>query len=185
VVTIITFILIGWWGTQWLSENRFLVLETTVVTTDIAAAGTDAFGAPIAALEGGASTLKATNIPCGSTIDHGLYALDMFIPLIEIDQDNRCMIRPFDSTMSKDGMRAPDLPYSEIWRPSADQIEALSCDPLRQNFCRLWKPARIILSHPTTWRVAQAIYVLLGWLIVSMSILTISAFVSRQAEGES
>jgi hypothetical protein len=71
-------------------------------------------------------------LPCRRQIEPLLYALDVFIPALDINQETRCTI----ST-----------------RPSA-----------------LW------------WRVGRAVYAILGWIVVSLTILTCSGILRRQAE---
>jgi hypothetical protein len=72
-------------------------------------------------------------LACGKLIEPLLYATDVFIPALDLQQENRCMI--------------------------STKREALS------------------------WRVARVLYSLLGWIVVSLAILTVSGILRRQAEG--
>lgn len=73
-----------------------------------------------------------TELPCGSQIEPFLYAVDMFVPFLNLDQRNRC------SVSTDDSMRV--------------------------------------------WRFIFRGYVILGYLVTSLTILTISGFLRRHAE---
>jgi hypothetical protein len=83
---------------------------------------------------GPASAAKESEVPCGEQIEPALYAADVFIPLIDLRQEQRCTISS---------------------RPDA------------------WG-----------WRWAKALYALIGWLIVSLSIFTIGGFARRRAAAD-
>ena len=73
-----------------------------------------------------------SHIPCGGEIEPLLYAIDNFIPAIDLDQRNRCSVSTDDGA--------------------------------------LW------------WRIGRAAYTLLGWIVTSLTILTLSGILRRQAE---
>ena len=73
-----------------------------------------------------------SHIPCGGEIEPLLYAIDSFIPAIDLDQRNRCSVSTDDGA--------------------------------------LW------------WRIGRAAYTLLGWIVTSLTILTLSGILRRQAE---
>ncbi len=195
VMTIFIFIVVGWWGIQYLDEEGFMVLETTVVAQSVKEVEIpDKDKDKKRILENlephiykvSNHTVPATRVGCGNTIDYGIYAVDIFIPLIELDQEERCMIRPFDESRG-------DTPYSKIF----DNISFEStwpviksiwfCPVIKSNWsCSVIKSTwAIIIDHPTTWRVLQTIYILLGWIIISASLLTFSGYLQRQAESSS
>ena len=160
IVTIFIFILIGWWGTQYLDKHGFMVVESIVVAQHVGQISQEldspyVINAPLAGAK------QSSNVGCGTAIDYGVYALDIFVPLVELDQEERCMIRPFDSSHPRN-----DIPYSAIF----DSSYGMSA-------------GNIVLKNPTTWRVLQTLYILFGWIIVSASLLTFSGFLQRQSEG--
>lgn len=71
-------------------------------------------------------------LECGTTIQPSLYAIDVFIPAIDLRQESQCEI---------------------------------STEP-----------------RAAAWRWAKAIYSLLGWIITSLTILTVSGILRRQVE---
>lgn len=75
------------------------------------------------------------SVPCGNEIVPALYAMDVFIPLIDLGQEAKC-----------------DFEGSARWQSTA-----------------------MIL--------AKALYKLLGWLAVSLTILTVSGLLRRQIDG--
>jgi hypothetical protein len=71
-------------------------------------------------------------IRCGGQIEPALYALDVFVPLLDLKQESKCTI-------------------------SAEH--------------GVWP-----------WRVAKSVYAILGWIVTSALILTVSGIVRRQVE---
>jgi hypothetical protein len=74
--------------------------------------------------------------PCNLGVSSILYAVDVFIPLLDLDQESRCTIR-----------------------------EELESD-----------------RSYTSWRVAKVFYEILGWIVMSLLILTISGVMRRDME---
>lgn len=85
-----------------------------------------------------ARAVTATPSLCDRDVSSLLYALDLFIPLVDLDQERRCTIR-----------------------------EALPGSTWDDYF---------------GWRVAKAVYELLGWIITSLMILTITGVLRRDLE---
>ncbi|HEX8625553.1 MAG TPA: hypothetical protein VF782_10800 [Allosphingosinicella sp.] len=87
-------------------------------------------------LEGRA--VHAVASPCNLDVNSFLYAVDLFVPLVDLDQEQRCKIR-----------------------------DALPAD-----------------SHDTylAWRWARALYEMLGWIVTSLGILTITGLLRRDIE---
>jgi hypothetical protein len=75
--------------------------------------------------------------PCNLDVNSLLYAIDLFIPLMDLDQERRCTVRDAAAAGSDD--------YAG-------------------------------------WRFAKAIYELLGWLVTSLVILTITGVLRRDLE---
>lgn len=78
----------------------------------------------------------AAPAPCNLGVSSALYAIDTFIPVLDLDQESRCMIREEPGTGER---------YFG-------------------------------------WRVAKAIYEILGWVVSSMLILTITGILRRDVE---
>jgi hypothetical protein len=76
--------------------------------------------------------------PCDRDVSSLLYALDVFIPLVDLEQENRCKVRDAPRTSGDD-------PYF-------------------------------------IWRLGKALYELIGWLVTSLVILTISGVLRRDLE---
>lgn len=91
-----------------------------------------------ASLRDGAKAVFARPSPCDRDVSSLVYALDLFIPLIDLDQERRCTVRP----------AAPELGHDDYF----------------------W------------WRFGKALYELLGWVITSLMILTISGVLRRDLE---
>ncbi|WP_166258721.1 hypothetical protein [Marinobacter salicampi] len=169
LVIILILIVIGWWSVNYLDNRGFMIVESLFVSNHLAPDRKTS----IFAIEQGLSEPVAS-VRCGSNIDHGLYALDKLIPLIEIDQDKRCLIRPFDANR--------DIAYSALvadpwYRGSAPDCASGNLP------CNLLYPFEVMISHPTTWRTLQAFYVILGWVVISATLLTFSGVLRKQAEG--
>jgi hypothetical protein len=75
---------------------------------------------------------------CNEDVTSFLYAVDTFIPLLDLDQEQRCAIRPASPHELHDGY--------------------------------LW------------WRVAKAAYEVVGWLVTSLLVLTVSGVLRRDLE---
>lgn len=82
--------------------------------------------------------VHARAAPCNLDVNSLLYAVDMFIPLVDLDQERRCTIR-------------------EV-------------------------PPRSLHDRYAWWRLAKAVYELLGWVITSLVILTITGVLRRDLE---
>jgi len=82
--------------------------------------------------------IHAQPSPCNLNVSSLLYALDVFIPLIDLDQESRCTVRDANPTAGHDDY---------FW-----------------------------------WRFAKAVYELLGWVVTSLVILTITGVLRRDLE---
>ncbi len=146
--TLIAAFLIGWFGVS--RANSGGMLELVVQPTQVV---------------GSESIVEVVNtdlppVPCGGEINDALFALDVFIPLVDLRQDSECEI--------------PE-------EPIADTV--LERSNLQTNPLEPWRlgPVVIPLDNPDFWRVARAVYALLGWILISLSILTFSGILRRQS----
>jgi len=79
----------------------------------------------------------ASDIPCRGHMNAAVYALDVFIPLVDLREESKC----------------------DIGQAAGRQL---------------------MRAEETTYRLLKTAYALLGWLIISLSILTYSGFIERR-----
>lgn len=99
-------------------------------------------------------------VPCGTEINEVLYAADVFIPLIDLRQESRC-------TVGESSLAAVAVPLTGEagwWARQAADIRARTVD------------------SRTFWEVLKAVYSVLGWLILSLAILTFARIDRRVQE---
>jgi hypothetical protein len=175
-ITIFILFTVGWWGASYIGENGLLTAESTIIAPyvtiipDEESLGQEKPQSRALAprydtfvsfyddkkLETAITTLKSTSdVSCKALIDYATYALDTFIPLIDLDQEDRCLIRPFTKGI--------DTRYRDI----------ISKNPKNKRWSTF-------INHPTTWRVFQTIYVLLGWIVISLTIVIYSGALRRR-----
>lgn len=99
-------------------------------------------------------------VPCGSEINEVLYAADVFIPLIDLRQESRCTVG--ESSLASVAAPLPD--GAGWWARQAADIRARTVD------------------SQTFWEVLKAVYSVLGWLILSLAILTFARIDRRVQE---
>jgi len=177
--TLLAAFLIGWFGVWRANTGGMLelqiqpTLETTTAQIERAlpdgAARTD-------------SSLDVT-VACGGEINNALYALDVFIPLVDLRQDSECEIpaRPIPPEQLVDPTD-PDgrVTIVRIWEP----LQSLGA-PAELSFERELKPVRlgpftIPFHQPDFWRFARALYALSGWILLSLAILTFTGVLQRR-----
>lgn len=148
-VTLVLVFLIGWWGVNAANANRMLIIDLAPVAT---VAGRESTAAGSAAVLGiPVSTVPpATRLACGRAISEAIYALDVLIPLVDLHEEEKCEIG-----------RAWDAP-----RPPAIARDA----PVGVRLMA-WVEARSLHS-PDFLATMKAIYALLGWVAISLGILT-------------
>lgn len=150
LATILIFFALGWGGVYMANRHHRLVVDLTPVASVTMTRGDSAavlLGAPIA------SGKANGEVPCGATIDEALFALDVFIPLIDLRQESRCEVG------------VPDVVQDDrvfVWK----QLDMVLSP---------------IFRSALFWNWAKAIYAVAGWLIISLSILTF-ANVARARE---
>ena len=124
-------------GSALLRLDPVLVLETSTVNSLVVAPSAPLAGAAKASfrtglLIGTAPTSSIEALPCGTEIEPVLYALDAFVPALEIHQERWCTI-----TTEAAGFY---------------------------------------------WRIARAIYAILGWIVTALTVLTVSGVARRHLE---
>lgn len=122
IVTLLLAVAIGWGGVVAANASSALVLDTTPVAS--VSGRNSQPGLTIAS-----ETSVRAEIPCTDAVDPLYYALDIFVPLIDFNQERKCEIRG------------------------------------SQDFA--------------TWRFLKTLYVLMGWVIVSLSVITFSGAVQN------
>lgn len=99
-------------------------------------------------------------VPCGTEINEVLYAVDVFIPLIDLRQESRCTVG--ESSLASAATPLPD--GAGWWSRQAADIRARTID------------------SETFWEVLKAVYSVLGWLVLSLAILTFARIDRRVQE---
>lgn len=87
LLTVASLVLLGTVATQYAVQRDILVLDVTPIASMATMSG-DRVGIAIANPES-----IGADIPCGETISPLLYALDVFLPLIDLRQEMRCDVR--------------------------------------------------------------------------------------------
>ncbi len=128
---------------------------------------------------------RRVQLPCGSEVNNALYALDVFIPLVDLRQDSECEI-PADPVPETLLIRAagPDAgPMMKIDLPwPASLLTTDGSVSFRRQIQKtdVFGFFSIPTNHPDFWRISRAIYALSGWIFISLSILTFSGILRRQ-----
>jgi hypothetical protein len=119
-------------GLSSLSIKPALIINTTPVTSVAVVDGHSGQTVP-ALTRGGAAWSQTSEMACGDQVEPLLYALDAFVPALDLGQQAKC----------------------------------------------------IVSAHPAAlaWRLGFAAYSILGWIITSLTILTLSGILRRQTEG--
>ncbi|GGO67815.1 hypothetical protein [Bowmanella pacifica] len=87
---------------------------------------------------------SSNNLLCKDLIEPYLYATDTLIPLVDLNQEDRCVVRPIGTTCD-DPLHCTDA----------------ASQPLLQN--------------PKVWHWFRTLYSLLGWIMVSLFIFTLTS----------
>jgi hypothetical protein len=159
-LTVLLFIAAGWWGTHYLNTHGMLVTETlataAVAVVDDAADGRRGKAVPGIAV--GERGQTVAYYECGDAISELVYAVDVFIPLIDLRQEERC-----DVIVGSDFTAAPG---TSIVPPGEGSLQAL---------------AAAVLRSPNAWAVTKAGYTIAGWIVTSLAILTFTGVLGRTA----
>lgn len=102
----------------------------------------------------------ATDLPkavaCGDQINPPIYAIDLFIPLIDLRQEGKCEVGEAPGARLGPGVAIPIPGLNWTWRSAFAEVEL--------------------------WRWGKALYGICGWILTSLAILTFSGVLRRQAE---
>jgi len=112
------------------------------------AAGTASVSAGYGPLRQAGHALHARASPCDLDVNSLLYAVDIFLPLIDLDQERRCTIREVGGEPAGDGPGISEEQHDDY----------------------------------AGWRLGKALYEILGWIITSLVILTITGVLRRDLE---
>jgi hypothetical protein len=156
---LVTFILslgIGWAGVAWACHHGILVLN---VTPDYLA---EHAGSPPS---------------CEGVISPPLYALDLFVPLVDLRQEELCAVR---STPLPASIYVHGTAWTSVTRQPYLQLLSTAVDDITGKLAALTRP---LLNDLRFWKYAKAAYAFLGWIVSSLTILTITGVLKRQAEG--
>ena len=118
-------------GFDWKAKGPILVVSSSTVSS-VAAPGSSSGQMHPTLIYAAAENAVPGELPCGDAIDPRLYALETFVPALELHQSAKCEVSA---------------------RPDADG-----------------------------WRWARALYSALGWIITSLTILTVSGVLRRDIE---
>jgi hypothetical protein len=168
VVTLILAFLLGWWGVG-LAKSHNMFVVAAQPTAEVVGR----FGIPEAesakqahaqvtatvhamgSLRGEGRAVR--DVPCSHEISVPLYALDVLIPIVDLGEAERCEIRRFaTSAEPSPASMAPTELYAAF-------------------------PELLLRSHRFWWWM-EAIYAILGWVLVSLAILTFAQVNKIHAE---
>jgi hypothetical protein len=168
VVTLILAFLIGWWGVG-LAKSRNMFVVAAQPTAEVVGR----FGIPDAESAKNAhapatETVHAMgslrglgravrDLSCSHEISVPLYALDVLVPIVDLGERERCEIRRFATSAEPP---PADMPPRDLYRSF---------------------PELLLRSHRFWWWM-EAIYAILGWVLVSLSILTFAQVNRTHAE---
>ncbi len=167
IFTLIVAFLVGWVGVSAANDDGMLVIDLAppspvvgervpggVALTEQAASARPLGGAavaqphyvldPVIGVAPVAGTQVVT-LPCRQTINEALYALDVLIPLIDLRQESRC-----------------DVGRATVPANAAEEATATATGAATPQ----------IFDPVTIWAMLKAFYAVLGWLFVSLAILT-------------
>lgn len=99
---------------------------------------------------------------CGSNISTLVFVVDLALPVMKLGEEGRCTVRDAD----------PKQLYSLISIPTP-----LTSDP---NALITWWS--LDLMKATVWRLLFATYAILGWIVTSITVLTLTGVLRRAAE---
>lgn len=106
-----------------------------------------------------ASPVGGATATCGEEIVPLIYAADVFVPLVDLRQEGRCQFRSSNTI----AWPSVDIGSPESWEAAVAHV----------------------FAAPVVWHWLKATYAALGWVVMSLVILTISGTLRRQSEGQS
>lgn len=149
-ISLLCFWCLGWGATYLLSNNGMLRANVATVAPEVLIEGKTA---PKPALESSPQgRLVPANFSCEEAIEPALYSFELMTPIVNLHQDSRCELR------SKPKDHAGNTPKIKI----APRIH------LPQLFSYGW-----------LWEYAKAVYMVVGSVITSLALLTVSGIARR------
>lgn len=82
IVTLFAFLAAGWWATNWANQHGMMALDTMTVASVVSQKQP--------AMQRLPPELVTTTLQCGTAIHPALYAIDVFVPLIDLRQESKC-----------------------------------------------------------------------------------------------
>ncbi len=168
LLTILICLAIGAWGVNTVNnDKKFLVLNVDYATPFVDSANQPHFlrikPAPEATVSLHSSKLEQTQsaatMECGEAIDPFIYALDVFISLVDLRQEILCNLRSADPTkLEEKSAEWSELLIQTTWDERRDYL----LDKVLNT------------NHPQMWVWLAAAYTILGWVVISLTILTIA-----------
>lgn len=158
-LTFILCLLLGWVGVTELNQRGYLVQNTSAAAT-LLAKGKN--GELTAVFPRSTTAADSEELKCGAAINGLLYAADVFIPLLDLRQEERCDIR---------SSQAHEIDPFREWAAQRSFWHKLTHS--------LWA----LFHAPVLWaQFAKSAYAVLGWVVVSLTILTYSGMLRRWGE---
>lgn len=151
-IFILLFILLGGIMTDVANQKGLLIIDAIPVTPSVKTVNGQSKEAAYAP-----ETIKgkrAGQALCGQTIEPLLYSADIFIPLLDLRQEIRCMIRP--SQIQANINPSNTKVKGHYWSVITEKISLK------------------ITNNVTIWHWLRSIYSILGWVMVSLFIYTLS-----------
>lgn len=156
IATLIGGFVVGWIGVAIANGAGMLVIDAApAASVALYPSGRGAIGLAIPP----APPDSVRNLACGKEIDDALYALDVMVPLIDLRQESRCEVGIAEHPArkrSEDVQGGQDGWPERLWRWGPRLRDQIAVLPQREGY----------------WEVLKALYAILGWLIVSLSIIT-------------
>lgn len=172
------FLLAGIVGAYAAQARGLLVVDAQPVVSAVSYAGSGR--AELGYREAEQPTVRY--VSCGSEVEPALYAIDVFIPVVDLRQKARCEIRPADEQERRllaERASTVRRGLAALWPAGGAGRPAAGAPKLTEV---LRAAADLVLRNPRTWLLVKAAYACLGWIVVSLTLLTISGVLRRNAE---
>jgi hypothetical protein len=178
VVVLASYLIVGGLLFSYASKHHLLVVDQSPVTTSFADTKTVSNNLPDlktgkpAVSQTPDGSLDTADIECGDTISPWIFALDAAIPFLHLREHQRCTIR------TPTGKKAFKL----------SQYDTGVKIPLWDRSAKAWSPTEISIPLPAIdsvelfWRHLKATYTVLGWILSSIAILTLTGVLRKAAE---
>jgi|GEM_PF-5230241 len=165
IVTLILAFFLGWWGVHNAVERDMIVIDAAAVAEfagpDRNAMEEESDEVPVlmGSWKVDESPYFVRELSCEHELSRRLYALDVLIPLIDLNEESRCDVRRIADPRRP--VEDPgELSWSGLWRAIPD----------------------LPLNDHRFWWWAKALYAIAGWFIVSLALLTFTQVNKTHAE---